>query len=361
MKDLLPGVVQIETCDPRLAEARYCSILDSITEDRQIAIVIEATSACNLNCSFCGMHSKELSRLPQNGALSPKKITSIDVDLFQSIISKCAMSRKLKILYLHGHGEPLLHAEIARLVSIAKHADVAEQIAIVTNGTVLTPSLLRRLVESGLDQIRVSLDLFSPEAYAIIKGKNLALVVRRNLEDCLREIRSKKLPIRLSIECMNWKGGDSELTKETEKIVSHFAPIISETPDACIRIRDEFGWLDQLGAKGVPESRTVPCEQAFYIMLVHADGDISACCADSTKSLLIGNIREFASLVDIINSDRLFRIRESLLKQDYQEIEICRKCDVLNSIDFMLYDRRSELIDLIRSRRMKLMRTDLSG
>lgn len=61
---------------------------------------------------------------------------------------------------LHGVGEPLLNRDLPRMVAHLKSRGV--YVLFNTNATLLTEDWGRRLIEAGLDELRVSVDGADP-------------------------------------------------------------------------------------------------------------------------------------------------------------------------------------------------------
>jgi radical SAM protein with 4Fe4S-binding SPASM domain len=103
----------------------------------------EVTKGCNLRCIHCRATASELSSpldLPTTKALNLIKQVS---QLF------------LPILVLSG-GEPLFRHDIFDLASFA--ASLGMRVALATNGTLVTQPVARKIVESGVHRVSISLD-----------------------------------------------------------------------------------------------------------------------------------------------------------------------------------------------------------
>ena len=343
-------LVPADACNADKIRDRIRSIYRSLVEHTLPVLVVEASSKCNLTCAFCGMHSKSLSTTTNSeGRKRTLPKMHIDLDLFRETIKKCQGMKKLKVLYMHGNGEPLLNPNIVKMVDIAKKADIAEQIILVTNGVCLSKKMLRDLVEAGTTSIRVSLDIISPKIFREVKGADLAERVLANLDACVDLIRAEHLPVTLAILCANLESEDEELAEETKKISEYFDQKIKDQPNVVIQYRKLFNWVGSINriSDGGKYSRPVPCEQPFYLLMVHCDGDVSMCCADTRKELIVGNIRQATSLRDILASDALRIKRKGLLDQCYKEIPACGYCEVYSVVDDSLLEEREELLRLL--------------
>ncbi|MGZ4820983.1 MAG: radical SAM protein [Terriglobales bacterium] len=103
----------------------------------------EVTKGCNLRCMHCRATATELS--------SPTDLpTTRALDIINQIAAYAS-----PILVLSG-GEPLYRRDIFQLARFA--TDKGLRVALATNGTMVTKELARRIVDSGLRRVSISLD-----------------------------------------------------------------------------------------------------------------------------------------------------------------------------------------------------------
>lgn len=134
---------------------RFCSKYNFYTKKSVVNCIpeylqIDPTNYCNLKCLMC----------PQSVGMRQKGF--MDIDLAKKIIDDGA---KLGIitLIIGIHGEPLLHKKICSIIKYAKKRRF--YVTLSTNFTLATPKLSKELIESGLDEIILSLDSVKPELY----------------------------------------------------------------------------------------------------------------------------------------------------------------------------------------------------
>jgi MoaA/NifB/PqqE/SkfB family radical SAM enzyme len=87
-------------------------------------------------------------------------------ELFTRIVDQAA---GLKRAVLHGVGEPMLVAELPRMIRYLKDRGV--YVLFNTNGTLLREKRFRELIAAGLDELRVSLDAANAASYAQVRGR----------------------------------------------------------------------------------------------------------------------------------------------------------------------------------------------
>lgn len=341
-------MVPIRLADPANARPRFESIREALIEGRQIAINFEASSNCNLACDFCAMHTPSCDLDDVSDGKRPRKAKAhLKRPLFDAFIAKMAGLPPLKVLYFHGHGEPLLNKALPDMVRTALTRGVTESVAIVTNGTLLSADAFRRLADAGVDEVRVSLDVITPAEYARVKGVDMAAQVVSNLFDCMSVLRSTKLTTRLTIECMNWRDPASPLHAENRLIEERLGDTARATRGVTLRWRDEFGWLEQVGHGNVHRQRNRPCEQPFYMLMIHADGAVSACCGDTVKGLVVGDLTQAEHMRDIIQGAALRAFRRKMLDEDFSSLPQCRHCDAESVADLELRHGKQELLSLL--------------
>src|ERR1700744_5130269 len=130
--------------------------LSVIMEADPVCLYLETTNRCNLLCTTCPRTLEELE---------PEK--DMPWDLFPSIIDQFP---KLARVVLHGVGEPMLVRDLPRMIRYLKDRGI--YVLFNTNGTLMNPKKFPALIESGLDELRVSLDAADARSYKQVRGKD---------------------------------------------------------------------------------------------------------------------------------------------------------------------------------------------
>jgi MoaA/NifB/PqqE/SkfB family radical SAM enzyme len=90
----------------------------------------------------------------------------MSLDMFRSIVDQVP---HLQRAVLHGVGEPMLVRELPDMIRYLKARGV--YVLFNTNGTLLREKRFSQLIESGLDELRISLDAADAKTYAMVRGK----------------------------------------------------------------------------------------------------------------------------------------------------------------------------------------------
>jgi AdoMet-dependent heme synthase len=141
-------------------------------ENKPRLIFWELTKGCNLRCIHCRASATELS--------SP---TDLPTETAKAIIDQIAEVSK-PILVLSG-GEPLFRKDIYELARYATERGL--RAALATNGTLVTKEVARKIVESGVKRVAISLDGADAATHDVFRGIpgafDAAISGFRNLKD----------------------------------------------------------------------------------------------------------------------------------------------------------------------------------
>ncbi len=132
-----------------------------------LCVYLEVTNRCNLLCETCPRTFEEL-----------EPPADMSWDLFTSIIDQLP---GLQRVVLHGVGEPMLVKDLPRMIRYLKERGI--YVLFNTNGTLLAPRKRREIIETGLDELRVSLDAAEAESFLKVRGKDMFDRIVRNLSE----------------------------------------------------------------------------------------------------------------------------------------------------------------------------------
>lgn len=142
--------------DPRRYHEAADPAFAPVAEQKPVCLYLETTNRCNLLCTTCPRTYEEL-----------EPPADMSFEMFTRIVDQVP---NLARAVLHGVGEPMLVEELPRMVRYLKDRGV--YVLFNTNGTVLTPRNGRELCDSGLDELRVSLDAADAKTFLMIRGKD---------------------------------------------------------------------------------------------------------------------------------------------------------------------------------------------
>src|ERR1700724_3835736 len=136
-----------------------------IAELEPVCLYLETTNRCNLLCTTCPRTFE---------ALEPP--ADMDWGLFTGIVDQFP---RIARVVLHGVGEPMMVPTLPRMISYLK--DRGTYVLFNTNGTLLTPRKGQQLTDSGLDELRLSIDAAEPRAFKLVRGRDMFARIVRNV------------------------------------------------------------------------------------------------------------------------------------------------------------------------------------
>ena len=142
--------------DPRRYFESVAAERSAVAEAPPVCLYLEVTNRCNLLCETCPRTFEELEA-PADMSWS----------LFTRIVDQIP---NIARVVLHGVGEPMLVRDLPRMIRYLK--DRGTYVLFNTNGTLLNPKKFQALIDTGLDELRVSLDAADRESYLRVRGKD---------------------------------------------------------------------------------------------------------------------------------------------------------------------------------------------
>jgi MoaA/NifB/PqqE/SkfB family radical SAM enzyme len=145
---------------------------DEVSESRTaeaaappVCLYLEVTNRCNLLCETCPRTFEDL-----------EPPADMSWELFTSIIDQVP---NIARVVMHGVGEPMLVKNLPDMIRYLKSRNIYALFN--TNGTLLTPRKQRELIETGLDELRVSLDAADAKTFLAVRGKDFFNRIVRNI------------------------------------------------------------------------------------------------------------------------------------------------------------------------------------
>jgi MoaA/NifB/PqqE/SkfB family radical SAM enzyme len=142
--------------DPRRYFEAIAAERSDEAEKPPVCLYLEVTNRCNLLCETCPRTFEEL-----------EPPADMSWDLFTRIVDQVPNVARV---VLHGVGEPMLVKALPRMIRYLKDRGV--HVLFNTNGTLLNPKKFQAIIDTGLDELRVSLDAADRASYLAIRGKD---------------------------------------------------------------------------------------------------------------------------------------------------------------------------------------------
>lgn len=295
--------------------------MDSKIENPHL-IFWELTKACNLKCLHCRAQATEK---PSNNELTTKEVFRVIDD----IAGFCN-----PLLILSG-GEPLLRTDIFEII---KYSSKKLRTLLATEGTMITSDIAKKIKESGIVKVSISLDGSNSTIHDNFRGRIGAFeLTMKGIEN----IKKVELPLQINssitkrnkddlpniIKLVEKIGADAfhifllvptgrgkeliedELTpEEYEEVLSYLADAKLKSKldikatcaphyNRIIRQKKMFSPIH-----GMPTNLTKGCLAGIAVLFISSKGDVFPCGYFPVKA---GNVRE-AGLMEIWKNSTLF-------------------------------------------------------
>jgi len=311
---------------------------------RPTSLQLECTTKCNLRCMMCD--SPIWDRRGMEMKFSDfKKI----IDQFPFLVS----------VNLQGMGEPLLNKDLFKMITYCKSKKI--MVLFTTNATLLDEIIAKKIVDSGLDYIVISVDGATPETFErirrgakfgqVIENIKKLVVARGELKKpriifhfCATMDNIEELPdvVKLAknvgadgvegLDVIFWgkkylKEKLNEKTLESDMVKAK--RIINNAKMEAERMGLKFLWWGT--TKELLSNEKLPlhpdprlCKAPFRSCFITVDGYVT-CCSDvpDPRILNFGNIFE-QSFDEIWNSPEYIAFRKAFLKGELPEP--CKEC-----------------------------------
>lgn len=282
-----------------------------------VEVEIELTNFCNATCVAC----------PRHEITAPNNYMNDEV--FNTILSKYKEYKKtLKInmienaanypyLTFAGMGDPLLHPKVYSRIKQAK--DSGFNVCVITNGTMLNAKNIDLLVNTGVDEVLVSVWGIEEDEYQRSMGlKNIRRTVG-NVEKLYPQL--KEAGKKFQVVWVN----SGYLNSSRDQIVDFWTkkgiPVEGEDIHAWNRagyLKDELLFRN-VHLRSIDFQKEIWCHQMYFTNVITHNGDAIICSNDFyKKTVVVGNI--LTDEVDTISAN----IHGVLARK--QQNAICKLC-----------------------------------
>lgn len=155
--------------DTNIDARRYFETVESgesIASTPPVCLYLEVTNRCNLLCETCPRTFEDL-----------EPPMDLSMEMFTKIVDQVP---NVKRVVLHGVGEPMLVKHLPDMIRYLKKRS-GVHVLFNTNGTLLAPKKQREIIDTGLDELRVSLDAAEAATFLKVRGKDMFDRIVRNV------------------------------------------------------------------------------------------------------------------------------------------------------------------------------------
>lgn len=282
-------------------------------------INIDTMNGCNLACPFCPTGTRQLSR--KRGRLS--------LDQVRKVIDACK-DHALAVRF-YNWGEPFLNPDIFDMIRYASEAGIHTTVS--SNMSIRVDNLAEKILDSGLDNIHVSIDGLEQETLERYRRKADIDLVFENIRRlvALKKERGSRRP-NLELVFLVFRHNEHELPRLQQ--VRKELGADSFEPSQAFIYHESFVPRDpryQPAQKIFAHS----CHYLYSELTVEADGHVSPCCTNSDERWDVGTIEDLADLRRFWNGPRFLAMRARNAGREPEEYGVghletlCDHCDFI--------------------------------
>jgi MoaA/NifB/PqqE/SkfB family radical SAM enzyme len=331
-------------------------------------VVVDPTNMCNLKCSVCWLYSPFLKDAKPSSDFLKKELPK---ETLIRLVDDLSLMGTKRIRFTGG-GEPFMHKG---LMDVARYALSKKLlVAITTNFGLVSKKDIQILVESGLEELCVSLWASDPDTYKAVHldcPDGYFEKVKENLA-YLKEIKKTSKPrltfsnVILNTNYKNFRdmyefakiykadavyftladvfGGETDRflleDRERDELLKTALEIKGKAGKDHMHLEFYDGFIRRLSKRGEDFKKgeydkadvdKIPCYAGWIFSRVLADGSVAPCCRGVKK--IMGNVNE-RPFKDIWFSEKYdeFRAKAKFLPKDniyFRDIGCVKECDNL--------------------------------
>ena len=278
----------------------------------------ELWNECNEACLFCRSAKGEIYNVSPRSS-EPLAKGKLPIEVYKGIIDQVAPTLLMSIPYVNG--EPLLTKSIYEAIEFSTKKNVATMIA--SNGMILNEANGRKLLEAGLDFIKVHISGFTQATHAIQHRKGDVEVIKKNIETFVQLNREGGYGCLVMLDFIKYNHNAHEI--EAAKEFARRLGILFNLRPGNPRFLEDTEPPQYTG----PLPTDVPCVWLWTVLTVDWNKKIYPCC----EHVMWSDAKAYAEFVmgetdieKLWNGEEARRWRRTHTKEGRTPIEICAKC-----------------------------------
>jgi radical SAM protein with 4Fe4S-binding SPASM domain len=216
-------------------------------------------------------------------------------------------------------GEILTHPEAIEMIEYILRVKVDKNVALTTNGSLLTGDRSLRLLKAGIRAIEISADAATKGLYETIRRGLSFDMVLRNIEELVRQRDEGKFNTRIMVSVIEQEANEEHL----DSIVQFWK---KKVDDVLVRKLLSFkGVVPRSKRYAAYLTEDVPCPFLWERVFVDASGNVRACVSDLYNESSLGNIVD-STIAELWQSETLNRWRHFHLRGQRALVPVCKGC-----------------------------------
>ncbi len=295
-------------------------------------ISVSVGNICDFRCSYCFIKDTL-----DEQKFKPSLTSLEDFNIFVSQLKE--FDEPIRQVSIVSSGETILNRNLPQMIKNLKAEGVAQKVKITTNANKLTNEFTDKLLDAGLDILKISLQGLSEEKYRKICSPPKSFSYERFVNQ-IQYFYENRGDCKVHIKIVNVALDEGE----EEKFYDFFGKISDYVfvEECC-----EHTGGNNANRFNMDFRNYDICPSPFYMMVLDHKGNVYPCCYGkevvNNPKVSLGNIKEHSLKYFWDNNFR--KLQYALLKNQVREDSVCCNCTL-----FKECEKSDNVLDLERDK-----------
>lgn len=278
-------------------------------------VVCGMSFVCNARCIHCPNAATGFT------ATLKGKERFMKWDVLRKIADECALYPH-NLVRVSSAGEILVHPEAVEMIEYILEVKKDKNVALTTNGSLLTPEKSLRLLKAGIRSIEISVDAATKETFEKIRVGLSFEKVLGNIKELVRLRDEGGHETKVIVSVIEQEANENEIPF----IMDFWKGLVD---DVLVRkLLSMRGLIPRKKKYSTYMPSGVPCPFLWERVLVDAAGNVRGCVCDMYNMACVGNVKEH-SISELWQSELFNKWRRLHLEGKKDEVPVCAGCEDL--------------------------------
>jgi len=284
-----------------------------------IIVSVDLWNECNENCVFCRGDDGKIYDLNSQKKDSYIPKIKLDVKYFKQVVD--SFKENLLMIIPYVNGEPLMHKDIYEAIGYANTNKLLTLIA--SNGILLNDNNSEKLIDAGLDFLKVHISGYSNPVHQIQHRKGNVDLILKNLENFVKKKSNKKSNTLVMLDYIlyNHNRHEVDLAKkfaDRNKILFNVRPGNPKFMEDSEAVQNKTSF-----------DFTTACDWPWKALTIDCNKNINPGCEYSifSNKTPYEKIEDSTDLTKLWTGQNIIYFRKEHAKNGRVNLEVCKKCD----------------------------------
>jgi MoaA/NifB/PqqE/SkfB family radical SAM enzyme len=317
---------------------------------RPLKLTFDPTNYCQLRCPLC----------PTGARIQDRSRGRAQFHMFEHLLDE--VGDYVFLIDFFNWGEPLLNERTEEFIALASRKNIVSFLS--SNLSIpLSDQRINRLVDSGLNQLIVSLDGATPETYGTYRRVGRFDLVIENMKRIIAARRARGV----THPCVNWqflvfRFNEHELDRVRQMAadmgvdsVTFRAPFLDEgrvplSAEDRARVAEwaptlpEFNRYDPVHGADAAKRTYDRCGWHYMSSAVNWDASVAPCCTLFERRDDFGSLGDGASYMSVLNNPKFRAVRDTFAGRSEKSGLVCDSCPTPVLMDYHTHLNRQLML-----------------